>query len=193
VSIHDYWAMYDRTLARVRDEKPSTFAALKAILDRFNPPSSADAFFPDGADDTLADALRSAGWVLKFFGADYVYKAKHPLTRACLHYIEGDLHDRTRLGPSHVGARVALVQTKDEHSRLEPNATGTVEAVDDAGTVHVLWDNGTRLGLIPGADVWRALHPRWDSNPMTSSAVICTRCGKTLAPGCCDATEETDR
>lgn len=169
MSIHDYWAMYDRTLARIRDEKPDTFAALKAILDRFAPPSSGDAFFGDGADDTLADALRSAGWELKFFGAPYVYKAKHPLTGATLHYIEGDLYDRTRPAPSHVGARVYLVRTADEHTRLEPNATGTVEAVDDAGTVHVLWDDGTRLGLIPDADVWRALHPRWDVNPMVQT------------------------
>lgn len=169
MSIHDYWKMYDRTLARVRDEKPSTFAALKAILDRFEPPSSGDAFFPGGADDDLADALHDAGWELRFNEGNYVYMARHPLTGAKLHHVEGDLFDRTRPGPSHIGARVALVQTTDEHTRLTSGDTGTVEAVDDAGTVHVLWDNGSTLGLVPGVDFWKPLHPRWDTNPMVQT------------------------
>lgn len=95
-ALDGYWAMYDETLARVREERPDTFAALKAILDRFQPPSSGDAFFPGGADDDLADALSDAGWELRFFSTDYVYSAKHPATSAKLHFIEGDLYDRTR-------------------------------------------------------------------------------------------------
>ncbi|MFC8682558.1 hypothetical protein ACFT30_13645 [Microbacterium ureisolvens] len=97
MNLSAYWAAYDATLARIREEKPDTFGALKAILDTFEPPSSGDAFFPGGADDTLADALRDAGWTFKFFGAPYVYKAKHASTGAILHYIEGDLYDRTRV------------------------------------------------------------------------------------------------
>ena len=97
MSSPDFWPEYGAALARVRDEQPDTFPALKAILDGFQPPSSGDAFFPGGGDDTLADALRDAGWTLKFFGDAFVYKAKYPTTGACLHYIEGDLYDRTRV------------------------------------------------------------------------------------------------
>lgn len=97
MNLDGYWAMYDATLARVRTERPDTFAKLKAILDRFHLPSSGDAFFPGGADDDLASALDDAGWELRFYGADYVYHAKHPATAAKLHYIEGDLYDRTRI------------------------------------------------------------------------------------------------
>jgi len=86
-------------------------------------------------------------------------------------------------GPTTPGARVYLVSTADEHTRLEPNATGTVEAVDDAGTVHVLWDDGTRLGLIAGLDQWAPLHPRWDSNPMA----------QTCPPAASAPIEETNR
>lgn len=92
MSIHDYWAMYDRTLARIRDEKPDTFDALKAILDRFHPPSSGDAFFPGGADDTLADALRNAGWHVDFQEGDYLWTAWHPLTGASIRHVEGDIY-----------------------------------------------------------------------------------------------------
>lgn len=90
-------ATYAATLARIRQEQPDTFTALKTILDEFHPPSSGDAFFPGGADDDLAPALRDAGWELRFYGAGYVYRAKHPATAAKLHYIEGDLYDRTRV------------------------------------------------------------------------------------------------
>lgn len=71
--------------------------------------------------------------------------------------------------PTTPGARIALVHTTDEHTRLQPYSTGTVMHVDDAGTVHVLWDDGTRLGLIPGEDVWRSLHPRWDAGRMVQT------------------------
>lgn len=96
MSIYDYWRMYDATLARVRDEKPDTFAALKAILDRFSAPSSGDAFFPGGADDDLADALSDAGWSLHFTEGSYVYTATHPTTGARLQHVEGDLYDQTK-------------------------------------------------------------------------------------------------
>jgi Domain of unknown function (DUF4314) len=46
-----------------------------------------------------------------------------------------------------VGKRVRLVFCCDRYTRLEPGTLGTVRAVDDLGTVHVCWDNGSRLGL----------------------------------------------
>jgi hypothetical protein len=32
---------------------------------------------------------------------------------------------------------------------------GTVDFVDDTGTIHVDWDNGSTLGLVPGEDQYR--------------------------------------
>lgn len=69
------------------------------------------------------------------------------------------------LQPPHVGDRVALVHTTDAYTELQPGAVGTVTHIDDAGTVHVDWDTGATLGLIPGTDHWRALHPRRDTQP----------------------------
>lgn len=171
MNLEPYWQMYDATLARVRDEKPDTFAALKAILDGFTPPSSGDAFFPGGADDDLADALIDAGWNLDFTEGDYLYTATHPATHAQMQHVEGDIYNQTP-------ERVRLTHTTDVHTTLAPGATGTVEFTDDAGTVHVRWDDGSRLGLIPGEDTWIAL---------------CTRCCAPLVPGCCDTTEEAAR
>lgn len=56
-----------------------------------------------------------------------------------------------------VNDRVKLVFTSDQYCNLPTGTEGTVILVDDMGTVHVKWDNGTRLGLIPGEDKWKTL------------------------------------
>ena len=85
-----YWARYDATLKRIAAEQPATLEALKAILDSFLPPSSGTAFFPDGADDTLADALTAAGWDLHYQAA-YLWDARSP-DGVWIHYVEGDVY-----------------------------------------------------------------------------------------------------
>ena len=52
------------------------------------------------------------------------------------------------------GQRVRLVYTSDPYSDLPAGSEGTVQFVDDLGTVHVAWDSGSTLGLIPGEDKW---------------------------------------
>ena len=47
-----------------------------------------------------------------------------------------------------VGRRVRLVRCNDRLSRIREGAEGTVSSVDDLGTLHVDWDDGTRLGLV---------------------------------------------
>jgi len=61
-----------------------------------------------------------------------------------------------KTAPAPVGRRVRLVRYgyADEHSSNLPGLEGTVTLVDDLGTVHVQWDNGSTLGLIPGVDRW---------------------------------------
>jgi hypothetical protein len=93
MAIDAYWRAYDATLARVRADQPKSFAALKLILDVFQERSSGDAFFPDGADDTLAEALEDAGWEVQFYERRYLYRAEHPATGALLSYVEGDLYE----------------------------------------------------------------------------------------------------
>lgn len=50
------------------------------------------------------------------------------------------------------GTRIRLNQMNDPYHPVEPGTMGTVKCVDDAGTVHIVWDNGRALGLIPGED-----------------------------------------
>ena len=51
------------------------------------------------------------------------------------------------------GDRIKLVSTTDKWTNLKPGDLGTVRLVDGIGTVHINWDNGSGLGMIPGKDV----------------------------------------
>lgn len=57
-----------------------------------------------------------------------------------------------------IGKRVYLVNCTDEFTLLKNGDLGTVTYIDDTGTVFVDWDNGSKLGLIPGIDQWRIFH-----------------------------------
>ena len=50
--------------------------------------------------------------------------------------------------------RVRLIHTSDKYTELKAGDEGTVSLVDDMGTVHVDWDKGSNLGLLPGVDTW---------------------------------------
>jgi hypothetical protein len=52
---------------------------------------------------------------------------------------------------------VRLVRCTDPYTRLHPGDEGTIAFVDDWGTLHVSWDSGSRLGLVPGEDAWELL------------------------------------
>jgi len=50
------------------------------------------------------------------------------------------------------GRRVVLIKMDDDWTKLKPGDEGTIKFVDDTGTIHVKWDNGEGLGLIPNID-----------------------------------------
>jgi hypothetical protein len=54
------------------------------------------------------------------------------------------------------GTRVLLVHMEDAQSVPE-GTKGTVEHVDDYGNVHMLWDNGRTLSLIPEVDKYKII------------------------------------
>jgi hypothetical protein len=54
--------------------------------------------------------------------------------------------------PTIIGKRVRLINTSDPYTQLRPGDEGTVDFLDDLGTVHVLWDSGSSLGMVRGED-----------------------------------------
>lgn len=55
------------------------------------------------------------------------------------------------------GARVELVSMTDPYTKLKPGDLGTVDFVDDAGTVFIIWNSGSLLGAVHGEDEIRLL------------------------------------
>lgn len=49
------------------------------------------------------------------------------------------------------GSRIKLLSMRGEPS-MDWGSTGTVVRIDDAGQIHVKWDNGRNLAVIPGLD-----------------------------------------
>lgn len=56
------------------------------------------------------------------------------------------------------GDRIKLIHVNDPHTKIAPGTLGTVTGVDSLGTVHVAWDDGSRLGLVETAgDAYRVI------------------------------------
>lgn len=55
------------------------------------------------------------------------------------------------------GTRVLLIEMGEDPRPVEPNTRGTVDVVDDIGTIHCTFDNGRHLGLVYGEDRFRKL------------------------------------
>ena len=50
------------------------------------------------------------------------------------------------------GTRVELIEMNDPYREMPPGLKGTVQMVDDAGGIHINWDNGSTLAAIHGFD-----------------------------------------
>lgn len=57
------------------------------------------------------------------------------------------------------GIRIELERMVDAYA-VPPGTRGTVDHVDDAGQIHMWWDNGRTLAVISGIDSFRKLTPQ---------------------------------
>lgn len=55
------------------------------------------------------------------------------------------------------GTRIKLIKMKDPYPITE-GTIGTVDFVDGAGQIHICWDNGSSLALIPDIDIFTKSH-----------------------------------
>lgn len=54
------------------------------------------------------------------------------------------------------GMRIALIEMDDAYA-VPSGTKGTIDFIDDAGTIFVSWDNGSRLGLVYGVDKFKII------------------------------------
>ena len=57
------------------------------------------------------------------------------------------------------GTRVEVTEISDPYSKLAAGSRGTVEFVDDTGSVFCAFDNGEHIGLLYGVDGYRKIEP----------------------------------
>ena len=64
------------------------------------------------------------------------------------------------------GTRIRLNHMSDPWSPVPEGTEGTVDHVDSIGTIHMKWDNGRSLGLVPGEDSFSVI-PQKQTQGMT--------------------------
>ena len=50
------------------------------------------------------------------------------------------------------GTVIELIKLHDKLATLKPGSRGIVLCVDDIGQIHIKWNSGSHLALIPGID-----------------------------------------
>ena len=58
------------------------------------------------------------------------------------------------------GTRIRLNSMEDPYAPIAPGTEGEVDFVDDEGQLHMKWDNGRTLPLVPGEDSFSVLPPK---------------------------------
>ena len=56
------------------------------------------------------------------------------------------------------GQRVRMIHMKDAVAPVPTGTEGTIKFKDDAGQIHVKWDNGSTLAIIPGEDKYEIIN-----------------------------------
>ena len=55
------------------------------------------------------------------------------------------------------GTKIQLISMRDETYPILPGTVCEVTHIDDAGSVHMKWENGSSLALIPEVDSFRVV------------------------------------
>lgn len=70
----------------------------------------------------------------------------------------GWIEDNTNKDPmAKIGMRIRMLNMDDEQDPIDDGLEGTIVAIDDLGTLHVKWDDGRKLGVIPNIDEYQLL------------------------------------
>ena len=56
-----------------------------------------------------------------------------------------------------VGTKIQLISMRNEKYPILPGTIGEVIHIDDMGSIHMKWQNGSSLALIPEVDSFKAV------------------------------------
>lgn len=55
------------------------------------------------------------------------------------------------------GTLIRLIDMNDPYAPVPPGTAGEVSYIDDAGNIHMVWENGRTLSLIESVDVFEVI------------------------------------
>ena len=58
---------------------------------------------------------------------------------------------------SPVGTKIRLISMRNEKYPILPGTIGEVTHIDDMGSIHMKWQNGSSLAIIPEVDSFKVL------------------------------------
>lgn len=77
------------------------------------------------------------------------------------------------------GQKVRLIKMYDYISPVPPLTTGLIDYIDDVGTLHITWENGSTLGLIVGVDEFEIICKKCGSRMLfKDNDYYCSKCNK---------------
>lgn len=56
-----------------------------------------------------------------------------------------------------VGTKIQLISMRDEKYPVLPGTVGEVTHIDDMGSIHMKWENGSSLAVIPEVDSFKVV------------------------------------
>ena len=70
------------------------------------------------------------------------------------------------------GDRIQMVECNDPYAPVLPGAKGIIAHIDDAGTLHMRWDDGRTLGVCLEEDVVRKVPPEQEMELLSSEPLL---------------------
>lgn len=86
---------------------------------------------------------------VEFDGEEYFFKVEQEYANISQSVPEKEMYPE--------GTRIELNVMNDPFAPVPSGTRGTVDYVDDMGQIHMRWDNGRTLALVPGEDSFRKL------------------------------------
>ena len=56
-----------------------------------------------------------------------------------------------------IGTKIQLISMRDEKYSVIPGTVGEVTHIDDMGSIHMKWENGSSLAIIPEVDSFKVV------------------------------------
>lgn len=116
--------------------------------------AKADAYIFDGTTVKVKDTRnkdRGVIYEFEFYDREQTMQEDTNMDRKMVNFI------REQYPP---GTRIRLNSMEDPYAPIAPGTEGEVDFVDDIGTIHMKWDNGRALGIVPGEDSFSVLPPK---------------------------------